>query len=293
MIPGSDTMRCDCHVHLFMDGIDYRKASGRHKNGVDESVIRSHFEQYQKCNITYVRDGGDALGVSLRARTLAPEYGITYRTPVFAIHKKGHYGSLVGRGFGTMAEYVQLVREVRRQGGDFIKIMTTGIMDFECAGRMIGESLSHSEVKEMVHIAHEEGFSVMAHTNGADAVRAAALCGADSVEHGNYQDADSIEALADSKAVWVPTLVTVRNLFGKGRFSDEVIGQIAEMQARTVRMAFASGVKIATGTDAGAWMVPHGESLGREEALFYEILGGSDAVKMRLKEGNARIAGKF
>ncbi len=76
-------MRCDCHVHVFMDGLDYRKAAGRHREGVDESVIRSHLEEYQKHHITYLRDGGDALLVSLRARAIAPEYGITYRTPVF------------------------------------------------------------------------------------------------------------------------------------------------------------------------------------------------------------------
>ena len=28
----------------------------------------------------------------LLAARLAPEYGIDYRTPVFAIHKNGHYG---------------------------------------------------------------------------------------------------------------------------------------------------------------------------------------------------------
>lgn len=282
-------MRCDCHVHVFMDGLDYRKAAGRHREGVDESVIRSHLEEYQKHHITYLRDGGDALLVSLRARAIAPEYGITYRTPVFAIHRNGHYGSIVGRGFDTMEEYVRLVREVRKLGGDFIKIMTTGIMDFTCAGKITGEALPYADVKEMVHIAHEEGFAVMAHTNGADAVRTAALCGVDSIEHGNYQDEDSIEAIADSGTVWVPTLVTVRNLLGKGRFSDEVICRIGETQTSAVRMAYERGVRMAVGTDAGAWMVMHGESLDQEYDAFYEILGETDDVKRRLADGDRKI----
>lgn len=37
----------ECHAHIFMDGKNYKKAVERHKNGVDESVIRSHFACYQ------------------------------------------------------------------------------------------------------------------------------------------------------------------------------------------------------------------------------------------------------
>ena len=31
----------ECHAHIFMDGKNYKKAVERHKNGVDESVIRT------------------------------------------------------------------------------------------------------------------------------------------------------------------------------------------------------------------------------------------------------------
>ena len=65
-----------------------------------------------------------------------------------------------------------MVKEVKTQGGDFIKIMTTGIMDFDTDGGITGEALRAQEVKEMVHIAHEEGFAVMCHTNGTKAVEA-------------------------------------------------------------------------------------------------------------------------
>lgn len=188
----------ECHAHIFMDGKNYKKAVERHKNGVDESVIRSHFACYQTQGIHFVRDGGDALGVSRRAKELAPEYGIDYRTPIFAIHKNGHYGKIVGKGFDTLKEYTALVKEVKTQGGDFIKIMTTGIMDFDTDGGITGEALSTQEVKEMVHIAHEEGFAVMCHTNGTKAVEALIEAGADSVEHGNYMEEQTIKSLADS-----------------------------------------------------------------------------------------------
>ena len=100
-----------------------------------------------------------------------------------------------------MQEYRELIRDLRRQGGHFVKIMISGIMDFTHGG-LTEPSLADSEIRELIHIAHEEGFPVMAHTNGSQAVRAAALAGVDSIEHGNFCDEDALQALAASDAVW-------------------------------------------------------------------------------------------
>ena len=108
----------ECHAHIFMDGVDYKKAAAAHENGPREDLIREHLAAYQKAGISYVRDGGDPYGAGVLARSLAPEYGITYRTPVFAIHRAGRYGKIVGRAFSDWKEYCTLVREVRRAGGD-------------------------------------------------------------------------------------------------------------------------------------------------------------------------------
>ena len=216
------------HAHIFMNGINYKAAVNRHKRGVDTEVIHEHFRAYQEKGILFIRDGGDDLGVSEKAKEIAPQYGITYRTPIFAIHKKGHYGGIVGKSFENMREYTELVKEVKRRGGDFIKIMTTGIMNFDTDGSVTEEALKAEEVKEMVHIAHEEGFHVMAHTNGARAVLEAALAGVDSIEHGNYVDEEAMWAMKENGTVWVPTITVVKNMIGCGRFSDAVLEKIWE-----------------------------------------------------------------
>ena len=233
------------HAHIFMNGLNYRAAVNCHKSGVNTDIIHEHFRAYQEKGVSFVRDGGDALGVSEKAREIASQYGITYRTPVFAIHKKGHYGGIVGRPFENMKEYADLVKEVRKRGGDFIKIMTTGIMNFDMDGSVTEEPLRFDEVKEMVHIAHEEGFSVMAHTNGARAVREAALAGADSIEHGNYVDEEAMWAMKEHKTVWVPTITVVKNMIGCGRFSDEVLEKIWETGSRNIQMGYEIGVQLA------------------------------------------------
>ena len=281
------------HAHIFMNALDYRQAVRDHENGPDEKLIREHLKAYQKLQVSFVRDGGDYLHVSQRAREIAPEYGIDYRTPVFAIHKKGHYGGIVGRSFETMEEYASLVKEVKQEGGDFIKIMTTGIMDFDTDGTITGSALSFQEVREMVHIAHEEGFSVMSHTNGAEAVKEAALAGADSIEHGNYVDEEALNIMAERGTIWVPTITVVKNLLGKGRFSDQVLRKIWEQGKENIRKGYERGVKLSLGSDAGAYLVPHGQGILDEWSCFQEILGDKEDLREHLLEGEALIQRKF
>ena len=285
----------ECHAHIIMDGVNYRRAVDMHKNGPDDQIIKAHLKAYQDKGITFVRDGGDALGVSLRAKEIAPEYGIDYRTPVFAIHKEGHYGSIVGKSFATMREFHDRVLEAKKAGADFIKIMTTGIMDFNAHGAVTGTPLDAAEVKEMVHIAHEEGMNVMSHTNGDYGVQAAVEAGGDSLEHGNYMNEDSLAMLAQSHTVWVPTLVTVRNLMGDGRYEDGVLWPIIESAKENVRKAFQLGIKVAPGSDAGAYRVLHGQGIQDEMDSFVEFLEEEkrDDVYRWLADGEAEIKKKF
>lgn len=283
----------ECHAHVIMDGVNYRKAVDIHKNGVVDSAIHKCFREYQKRSVSFVRDGGDAAGVSRRAKALAPLYGIDYRTPVFAIHKEGHYGSIVGRSFSNMKEYHQRVLEAKAESADFIKIMTTGLLDFENHGNITGTPLPAHEVKEMVHIAHEEGFAVMSHTNGVTGVQAAVEAGVDSIEHGNFMDEATISMLADSDSLWVPTLVTVRNLLGCGRYEDDVLRPIIEGAENNLRLAFEKGVQAALGSDAGAYQVPHGKGIEDELAAFLNILGDTPQVRAWIKKGEAEIRRRF
>lgn len=261
----------ESHLHIFMNGFDYKKAVQQEKDGPNESVIRTHLALYQKKKITWLRDGGDIYGASRMAKRIAGEYGITYRTPVFALHKEGHYGGIVGYAWRDLREYRCMIDELRRQGGDFVKIMISGIMDFDRGG-LTEESLSDEEIRELIHIAHEEGFAVMAHTNGSRAVLAAAGAGADSIEHGNFCSEEALLAMAEAETVWVPTLVTVRNLLGDGRFPERVVEEIWEGQQRNLYRGYELGVNMALGSDAGAYRVPHGQGLLDEYETFRQIL---------------------
>ena len=241
-----------------------------------------------------MRDGGDALGVSKKAKEIAPEYGIDYRTPIFAIHKQGHYGKIVGRGFSNIEEYKMLVKEVKRQKGDFIKIMLTGIVDFHDVGVLTSTALERKEIHQMIEIAHEEGFAVMGHINGNETVKIAAEEGIDSIEHGNYIEEEAVEAMREHGTIWVPTIATVKNLEGSGRYDDTVIQRIYAMNAEQIKKAWNRGVIMALGSDAGAYHVLHGQGIYDEWKYFQEIIGEeSEKMKIRLLEGENQIKRKF
>ena len=283
----------ECHAHFAMDGVNFAQAMARHANGPDEAHIRACFEAYRAREISFVRDGGDKYGVSRLAARIAPEYGVDYRTPIFAIHRKGGYGSIVGRAFENMREYAMLVDEAAAQGADFIKIMTTGLMDFNKFGRITHFDLDAAEVREMVHIAHEQGFAVMSHTNGKQAVLAAIEAGVDSIEHGNYIDAECIAALAESRTCYVPTATVARNLMGQRLYDEEVLSRIWEASRTAIAASVQAGCIVACGSDAGAVLVPHGQGTCDEYDCFAAAIPDAALRDACLAEGEAFIRETF
>ena len=264
-------MKADCHIHMVLDGVDWKSAIARHSERPDLEWIKKILAGYCDLGYTYLRDGGDRWGVGAAARALAPEYGITYRTSLAPLCKAGHYGGFIGRSYQNVQEYAALVTQQRKAGADFVKIMISGLMDFDHYGVLTSSALEPAFIRELIHIAHEEGMAVMAHANGAKTVEAAADAGVDSVEHGAYLNRAALSAMAEMGTVWVPTLSTVGNLHGKGRFREVAVEAILESAVENVATFASMGGMIAPGTDAGAWAVPHG--CDSEYRLLQEALG--------------------
>ena len=274
---------------MVLDGRDWKAAISGHREAPDVPLIRRRLENYQRLGFAYLRDGGDRWGVGAKARELAPEYGIRYRTPLAPLCKAGHYGGFIGQRYDSLREYAAMVSGLREKGADFVKIMVSGLMDFDRFGVLTQEGLPADEIRELIHIAHEEGFSVMAHANGARTVEAAAAAGVDSVEHGAYLDEAALHAMAENRTVWVPTLSTIGNLRGKGRFEETAVRQILASAVENVRIFAGLDGLLAPGTDAGAWAVPHGSLT--EYELLEEIFGPE--TRKILQPGVETIIRKF
>ena len=101
----------------------------------------------------------------------------------------------------------------------------------------------------------------------------------DSIEHGAYLDDEACRILAESHTVWVPTLSTIGNLIGSGRYDDAVLRRILHTAQKNVRKVASLGGFVGLGCDAGAFRVDHVEGTFSEEKWLRETLGASaDAV---------------
>ena len=263
----------DLHIHMILDGVYYRAAIDAQKEHPLDGLVRARLSDYQARGVCLLRDGGDAWGVSLRARELAGEYGIDYRSPAFPIYRRGHYGAFIGRGFDTEDEYRALLDEAGEKRADFIKLMISGLIDFDHFGVLTEPGPEPQDIRRMIELAHAAGFAVMAHANGDRAVMAALQAGVDSIEHGAYLSESVLLRMAQQRTLWVPTLSTIGNLIGSGRYPDAVLRRLLAQQQEAVRFVAAHGGRISLGSDAGAWHVMHGQAIPDELGYLTAALG--------------------
>ncbi len=261
-------MMIDAHIHIALDGADWRQAKARHVPQPDDAWLRALLEDYAAAGYTYLRDGGDKWGVSERAAQLAGDYGIHYASPVVPLYPQGHYGGFLGVPFDGFSTYCTLVDQLLFRGASFVKLMLSGILDFKHYGSISSPGLPAEDVARMVAYAHQKGLPVMAHVNGSTLISDALDAGVDSIEHGLLMDAATCRKLARSRAVWVPTLAPVYAARESGVSSSEVLARICQEHAAAVAAVAAQGGLVASGSDAGSSGVPHVVGGQRERELL-------------------------
>ncbi len=129
----------------------------------------------------------------------------------------------------------------------------------------------------------------MAHVNGAERIRIALEAGLDSVEHGYFGDEDCLRCLAQTGAVWVPTLAATSGFAGREGFGPGVAEENVRMQGEMLRKAAAMGCLIAAGSDAGAFGVPPDTGIHMEHAL----LAAAGVPPETVRAGDAAIRQRF
>ncbi|MBE6013985.1 MAG: Xaa-Pro dipeptidase [Lachnospiraceae bacterium] len=283
----------DCHCHIALDGADYSKISQLHKEIPNEDFIRANFLAYAQKGVSFLRDGGDKWGCSSLAKALSFEYGIDYRTPHFAIHKKGSYGSILGRSFEDFNEFKELVSKVKNLSGDFVKIMASGIMDFNTYGVISECSLTGMDMKDMFAFCHDFGYAVMVHVNGDKQIKEALLAGADSIEHGYYMNEDTLHLMKDLDAIWVPTIAPVALLTKESGFNSKVMEIILDNHRKNIKKALSMGVHIAPGSDAGSFGVAHVTGAKKEYEFLYDIAQDKERLGNIITESVELIKMRF
>jgi len=153
------------------------------------------------------------------------------------------------------------VRENIKYGSDLIKICATGGV-LSKGDDPQASQYTLEEMKAIVADAHRLGRKVAAHAHGAQGILWASEAGVDSIEHGSYIDDAGIAEMKKNGTYLVPTLYLgdwfLENA-ERNHVPDFLLGKaktVMPIARKNIAHAFASGVKVAFGTDAAVY--PHG-----------------------------------
>jgi imidazolonepropionase-like amidohydrolase len=154
-----------------------------------------------------------------------------------------------------------MVRQNIKYGADLIKFMASGGV-LSKGDNPQASQYTLEEMRAIVAEAHRLGRKVAAHAHGAQAILWASEAGVDSIEHGSYIDDAGIAEMKKNGTYLVPTLYLgdwfLENA-ERNHVPDFLLAKAkAVMPAarKNIAHAFASGVKVAFGTDAAVY--PHG-----------------------------------
>lgn len=147
-------------------------------------------------------------------------------------------------------EFRNAVREIAHNGGDHVKITTTGPFHFTASGEMINEAMpTREELAAAVDEAHKLGMWVATHSYGGDGLKWPIELGVDNIQHAVAADDSDIKMIVQKKLAITPTILDMRQ--------DEpgdlkLYGQYSRfrLMEQTWKKFYAAGVKLGWGSGA-------------------------------------------
>ncbi|WP_395683633.1 amidohydrolase family protein [Dokdonella sp.] len=183
------------------------------------------------------------------------------------------------------------VREQMKYGADVIKICASGGVLSESDPVDVPQ-LTPAELSAIMSEAHAWRRKVAAHSHGDLAAKQAIEAGIDSIEHGSFLSAATLQLMKQKGVYLVPTRMTQLWVDKKAdSYPPKIAGKArAAYAAHTGMMknALKIGVPIAFGTDAAVY--PHG--MNAEEFGDYVDVGMTPAAAlMTSSQGSAKLLG--
>ncbi len=279
----------EAHAHLFLEGgeLDPDKRSAYIKQAPDDllAAARPRLEKLVRLGVTAVRDAGDKDGVGLalskRYKSLSSQPSALSSDPMpyldspgAAIHHRGRYGSFMGGALEDYASPAECVAARVAAGADRIKLIPTGIINFQKGAVTTEPQMTLDELQQLVAAANAAGRQTFAHATGDTGIERVIEGGVDSVEHGFFVRDDQLARMRDRRTAWVPTFAPVQLQVDEAKrygWDANVVGnlqRILDRHAASLVRAHGLGVLIVAGSDAGSVGVPHGLGFYRELELM-------------------------
>ncbi|WP_025741164.1 metal-dependent hydrolase family protein [Aquimarina pacifica] len=165
------------------------------------------------------------------------------------------------------------VRQRYKNGADLIKITATGGV-LSVAKSSSNPQFTVEEIKAICETAKDYGFHVAAHAHGDEGMQRAILGGVKTIEHGTLMSEKTMDMMKEHNAYLVPTISAGKEVTQKATIKDYypsiIVPKALEIGPKiqnTFKKAYARGVGIAFGTDAGVFA--HGQN-GKEFGFMTE-----------------------
>lgn len=288
----------DLHVHIGQESNPQSYSEGFRLDDVDFALRATNYTRRTlEAGFTSVRDLGGELAPNLRDAINA---GTIPGPRIFAAGKSiattgGHADPTNGwnRRLSALAgppgptegvingvdEARQAVRQRYKDGSDTIKITATGgVLSY--ARSPDAPQFTVEEIRAIVETAKDYGYTVAAHAHGDVGMRRAIEGGVTTIEHGTFMSESTMRLMKEKGTWYVPTLSAGRFVGEKAEiegFYPAIIRPKARAVGKqimdTFAKAYAMGVPIAFGTDAGVSL--HGDN-AREFEFMVE--GGMPAA---------------
>jgi imidazolonepropionase-like amidohydrolase len=169
------------------------------------------------------------------------------------------------------AECMAAVRFQHKLGANVIKITATGGFSGE---QSFEQQFTLEELTAAVTAAHQLGLKVAVHAYTPNAIADSVKAGADSIEHGFFVDDATLKLMKKQGTFLVPTLAAAYPPPFLG-IKDPPSVRMRD-EAKAFERAYAMGVKIAFGTDAGTFN--HGENAKEFDLMVKYGMKPADAV---------------
>lgn len=287
----------DMHVHIESQNSPSTQIQRYTLNPADLAYdAQVYAEKTLMAGFTTVRDlGGSGVNVSLRNAINAGKVkGPRIYTAEKTIATTGGHGDPTNGGRadligdpgpkeGVVNSYDDAKKAVRQRyknGADVIKITSTGgVLSVAKDGQ--GPQFQMDELAGVIETAKEYGFVTAAHAHGDEGMYRAVKAGINSIEHGTFMSERTMDLMKEMGTYYVPTISAGKFVVEKaqipGYFPPVIVPKALEVGPQiqtTFGKAYARGVKIAFGTDAGVF--PHGEN-GKE--FIYMVEAGMKPIE--------------
>ncbi|MDA0711880.1 MAG: amidohydrolase family protein [bacterium] len=259
------------HSHLFLEGaeLDFetRKAYQNQSPDALREHARNRLPRILQTGVIAMRDGGDKDGVGLGLKTHRNGQVPSITSPGAAIYHQGRYGSFIGSPLEAHASPEACVASRIAEGADHIKVVPTGIINFQNGQVTKAPQMEADEIRAFVTAARTHHAHVMAHASGSEGVENAIQGGVDTIEHGFFVTADQLSRMRDQNIAWVPTFIPVQiqvDEAAKMGWTPKIVvnlQKILDAHAQRLQDAARLGVTIIAGSDAGSCGVAHGLGL--------------------------------